>query len=349
MQKITVQAPGSYDRLRIESAPDPVPGPGEVRVRVAHAGVNYADCIVRMGLYESARRYVGWPITPGFEVAGVIDAVGQAGESGEAGDAAGPGAAVLAVTRFSGYASHVVVPRHQVFPIPAGWSSAQAAGFPAVALTAHYALRILAAPRPGAHLLVHSAAGGVGSALCQLGLAAGCRVTAVVGAPHKVAAAERAGAHHVIDKSSTPLWPAARAAAPDGYDAVFDANGVETLQQSYAALRPTGRLVIYGFHSMLPRRGGRPSWPRLILGYLRTPRFNPLQLTGDNKSVMAFNLSYLFERRELLAEAMSDLFALVAQGALAPPEVRVFPFADAAAAHRALESGQTTGKLVLAL
>lgn len=346
MQKITVQAPGSYDRLRFERAPDPVPGPGEVRVRVAHAGVNYADCIVRMGLYESARRYVGWPITPGFEVAGVLDAVGDAGE-----DAAGPGlgAAVLAVTRFSGYASHVVVPRHQVFPIPAGWSSAQAAGFPAVALTAHYALRILAAPRPGAHLLVHSAAGGVGSALCQLGRAAGCRVTAVVGAPHKVAAAERAGAHHVIDKSSTPLWPAARAAAPDGYDAVFDANGVETLQASYAALRPTGRLVIYGFHSMLPRRGGRPSWPRLILGYLRTPRFNPLQLTGDNKSVMAFNLSYLFERRELLAEAMSELFALVAQGALAPPEVRAYPFADVAAAHRALESGQTTGKLVLAL
>ena len=346
MQKITVHAPGSYDRLRIESAADPMPGPGEVRVRVAHAGVNYADCIVRMGLYESARRYVGWPITPGFEVAGVVDAVG---EPGEAGAVLRPGTAVLAVTRFGGYASHVAVPRHQVFPIPAGWSSAQAAGFPAVALTAHYALRVLVAPRPGAQLLVHSAAGGVGSALCQLGRAAGCRITAVVGGPHKVAAAERAGAHHVIDKSSTALWPAARAAAPDGYDAVFDANGVETLQQSYAALRPTGRLVIYGFHSMLPRRGGRPSWPRLILGYLRTPRFNPLQLTGDNKSVMAFNLSYLFERRELLAEAMAELFAQVAQGALAPPEAHVYPFADVAAAHRALESGQTTGKLVLAL
>jgi NADPH:quinone reductase-like Zn-dependent oxidoreductase len=348
VQKITVHAPGSYDRLRVETAADPEPGPGEIRVRVAHAGVNYADCIVRMGLYESARRYVGWPITPGFEAAGVVDAVGDPVGTGAAAELV-PGTAVMAVTRFSGYASHVVVPRHQAFPIPAGWSTAQAAAFPAVALTAHYALRILAAPRPGAHLLVHSAAGGVGSALCQLGRAAGCRVVAVVGAAHKVAAAERAGAHHVIDKSSTPLWPAVRAAAPDGYDAVFDANGVETLSDSYAALRPTGRLVIYGFHSMLPRRGGRPSWPRLILGYLRTPRFNPLQLTGDNKSVMAFNLSYLFERRELLAEAMSELLTLVAEGTLAPPEVRSFPFAEVAAAHRELESGGTTGKLVLAL
>ena len=343
MQKITVHAPGSYDRLRIESAADPMPGPGEVRVRVAHAGVNYADCIVRMGLYESARRYVGWPITPGFEVAGVVDAVG---EPGEAGAVLRPGTAVLAVTRFGGYASHVAVPRHQVFPIPAGWSSAQAAGFPAVALTAHYALRVLVAPRPGAQLLVHSAAGGVGSALCQLGRAAGCRITAVVGGPHKVAAAERAGAHHVIDKSSTALWPAARAAAPDGYDAVFDANGVATLRQSYAHLAPTGRLVIYGFHSMLPH-DGRLNWLRLAWDWLRTPRFNPLDMTQSNRSVLAANLSFLQSEAPRLREGMRWLMQRFESRELQPLPVETFPLERAADAQRRIESGQSIGKIAL--
>jgi NADPH:quinone reductase-like Zn-dependent oxidoreductase len=107
--------------------------------------------------------------------------------------------------------------------------------------------------------------------------------------------------------------------------------------------------VIYGFHSMLPRTGGKPSWLRLAWDYVRTPRFDPLRLTGDNKSVMAFNLSYLFERRELLQGAMAELLAQVADGRLGPPEVRCYPLADVAAAHRDLESGRTTGKLVLTL
>lgn len=346
MLRVRIHRPGSYDRLQLEELPRPRPKAGEVLLRVSHAGVNYADCIVRMGLYESAARYVGWPITPGFEVAGVVEEIGDGVRSVRAGSPA------MAVTRFSGYAGWVVVPEHQVFPIPAQFTPEQAAGFPAVALTAHYALHVLVAPSAGAQILVHSAAGGVGSALCQLGRAAGCRVVGVVGGEHKIAAAERAGAHVVIDKSREPLWQRATAACSagsGGYDAVFDANGRETLRGSYRSLRPTGRLVIYGFHSMLPRTGGKPSWLRLAWDYVRTPRFDPLRLTGDNKSVMAFNLSYLFERRELLQSAMAELLARVADGRLHPPEVRCYPLADVAAAHRDLESGRTTGKLVLAL
>ena len=346
MLRVRIHRPGSYDRLQLEEIPRPRPGPGEVLIRVSHAGVNYADCIVRMGLYESAAKYVGWPITPGFEVAGLVEEIGDGVRSVSA------GLGVMAVTRFSGYAGWVLVPEHQVFPIPAQWTAEQAAGFPAVALTAHYALHVLVAPSAGAQILVHSAAGGVGSALCQLGRAAGCHVVGIVGGQHKIAAAERAGAHVVIDKSREPLWKRVAAACSedsDGYDAVFDANGRETLRGSYNSLRPTGRLVIYGFHSMLPRTGGRPNWLRLAWDYLRTPRFDPLRLTGDNKSVMAFNLSYLFERRELLGSAMRELLARVAEGHIRPPEVRCYPLADVAAAHRDLESGRTTGKLVLTL
>lgn len=109
----------------------------------------------------------------------------------------------------------------------------------------------------------------------------------MVGAAHKVAPARELGANEVIDRSSEELWPAARRHAPAGYDAVFDANGVDTLRQSYRHLAAPGKLVVYGFHSMLPRGGGRPNWLKLAYDYLRTPRFNPLDLTNDNRSVLA--------------------------------------------------------------
>ena len=341
MRKIVIHKAGSYDELRIEEHPDPSPGPGEVLLDVEAAGVNYADCIVRMGLYESAKKYVGWPITPGFEVSGAVVRVGPG-----VADLA-PGARVLAVTRFGGYASRLVVPRHQVFPVPRGFSAADAAGFPAVHMTAYFALFELVRLRPGLRLLVHSAAGGVGGALVQLGKIAGCVVVGVVGAPHKVEAAARLGADAVIDKSREALWPAAERHAPEGYDVVLDANGVETLRESYRHLAPAGKLVVYGFHTMIPRKGGRPSYPRLAIDYLRTPRFNPLDLCNDNRSVLAFNLSYLFHRADLLEEGMTRLAGWIEEGRLKAPPVTTYPLARVADAHRAIESGATVGKLVL--
>lgn len=196
-------------------------------------------------------------------------------------------------------------------------------------------------------MLVHSAAGGVGGALLRLAKIAGCRAVGVVGAAHKVEAANAAGAEAVIDKSADDLWRAAEQIAPKGYDAVFDANGVATLRASYEHLAPMGRLVVYGFHSMLPKRGGRPSSAKLAWDYVRSPRFHPIRMTGENWSVMAFNLSYLFDRRDLLAEAMGRLLAWAAEGRAPPPPVATYPLARVADAHRDLESGRTVGKLVL--
>jgi NADPH:quinone reductase-like Zn-dependent oxidoreductase len=294
-----------------------------------------------MGLYASAKQYVGWPITPGFEFAGSVSAVGE-GVTDLA-----LGAPVLGVTRFGGYATHVKVPRHQVFPRPPALGVAEAAGFPTIFLTAHFALFELAHPRPGATLLIHSAAGGVGGALVQLGKRAGCRVVGVVGGSHKVEVARALGADVVIDKSREDLWARARAEAPRGYDVVLDANGVSTLRQSYRHLASPGKLVVYGFHSMLPQRRGRPSWPRLAWDWLRTPRFDPLRLTGDNASVLAFNLSYLFDRQDILTESMGQLLGWLSEGTLKAPPIRRIPFDQVAEAHRALEGAQTVGKLVL--
>ncbi|AKU97427.1 Alcohol dehydrogenase [Labilithrix luteola] len=340
-RKIVVHTPGGHDRLKLESHPMPSPAPHEVRVDVAAIGVNFADTIVRMGLYESAKEYVGWPITPGFEVSGVVGAVGDGVDDLAVGDE------VFAVTRFGGYASHVVVDRKYVYRKPRHLSHEQAAALPAVYMTGWYALCELAHPRRGQKLLVHSAAGGVGGQLVQIGKILGCEVVGVVGSSHKVASVRENGADHVIDKSRENLWVTAERVAPEGYDVVADANGVSTLRESYGHLRRAGKLVVYGFHSMMPKSGGRPNWPKLAIDFLRTPRFSPLAMTNDSKSVMAFNLSYLFDRLDLLTEAMTQLSTWLAEGKLHAPPVKTYPFADVARAHADLESGQTIGKLVL--
>jgi len=341
MRRVRIRRAGGYERLELEEVADPECGEHEVRVAVEAIGVNYADCIVRMGLYASAKEYVGWPITPGFEVAGRVERVGDGVRGRAVGDR------VIALTRFGGYASRVVVPEHQTFAFPDEWSMEDAAGFAVVFLTADYALFELAHPRKGARLLVHSAAGGVGGALLQLARAHDLVAVGVVGRSEKVDAAKRSGAAHVIDKSAEDLWPAAKRYAPSGYDVVLDANGVSTLGESYRHLRPTGRLVIYGFASMMRQGRGTPSWPKLAMDWLRTPRFDPLDLTNDNKSVMAFNLSYLFDEKERLLEGMQRLMALVADGKIRPPATRAFDLESVADAQRAIESGATTGKLVL--
>lgn len=341
-RRVRIHAAGSYDQLRIEPFTPRDPAADEVHVRVRHAGVNYADTAVRMGLYESAKKYVGWPITPGFEVSGTVARVGAEVRDLAVGDE------VLAFTRFDGYASDVVVPRAQVFRRPAQLSSEEAAAFPAVAMTAWWALFELVHPRPGATVLVHSAAGGVGSMLVQLSKIAGARVVAVVGASHKVEAARALGADVVIDKSREPLWKAAEQASPDGYDVVLDANGVSTLRESWSHLAPAGKLVVYGFHSMMPKKGGLPNWPSLAWDWLRTPRFNPLDMTTSNRSVLAFNLSFLFDRRDILAEGAAQLFGWLEAGRLKMPAVQVYPVEKVADAHRDIESGTTVGKLVLA-
>ena len=341
MKKIVVHRAGSYAELAMESAPDPSPQAGEVLIACQAIGVNYADCIVRMGLYASARELVGWPITPGFEAAGRVLRVGPGVTDLREGDE------VLAVTRFGGYATMICVPRSQVFRRPTQLSTAEAAAFPAVSLTAYFALFELANLRAGQRILVHSAAGGVGTALLALARITGAPAVAVVGATHKVELARALGAEVVIDKSREDLWTSAERAAPRGYRVILDANGAETLRASYRHLGSPGKLVVYGFHTMLPREGGKPRWGRLAIDWLRTPRFDPLAMTNENRSVLAFNLSYLFEEQGFLAEAMGRLLGWVSSGEMPAPKVTTYPFDRVADAHRDLESGQTTGKLVL--
>lgn len=338
---VTIKKRGSYDRLELAEAPSLQPGAGDVVIDVKAIGVNYADCVVRMGLYASAKEFVGWPITPGFEVAGIVKELGEDVTDLAVGDR------VYGVTLFFGYASEVCVSRNKVFAIPPGLSFEQAAGVPAVYLTAYYGLVELARPRAGQSVLIHSAAGGVGGSLVQLAKVHGCKVTGVVGGAHKVETVRKHGADHVIDKSSEDLWSAAERYAPRGYDIICDANGVATLKGSYDHLRTPGKLVVYGFHTMMPKTGGKPNWLKLIVSYLRTPRFNPLDMTQTSKSVLSFNLSYLFEEQWFLDEAMTRIGELLTSGDISAAPVTIYPLNRVADAHRDLESAKTVGKLIL--
>jgi synaptic vesicle membrane protein VAT-1 len=341
MHKIVIHRPGGYEQLKYEEHPDPTPGKGEVLIETSSIGVNYADCCVRFGVYESAKKYVGWPIIPGFELAGTIKQLGPDVTDFSVGQQ------VFALVRFGAYATRVVAPTAQVFPLPRGFSLREAGGFATVFLTAYHALYQCVRLRPGMTVLIHSAAGGVGSALAQLVRLAGCRTIGIVGSSHKIDYAKALGCDVVIDKSRENLWRALETAAPEGVDIACDAIGPATLRESYRHLRPTGRLITYGFGSMLPNQGGRLSYLRALWGLWKMPRFNPLTMVGENKGVIGFNLSFLFDRHDLLGEAMTELLRWADEGKIHPLPTTNYPLADAAKAHQALDSGKTTGKLVL--
>lgn len=336
MKKIIIEKTGSYDQLKLQEFFLSEPAENEVLIEVHACGVNFADVCVRMGVYSSANELATWPITPGFEVAGIVKAVGSKVSKFAIGQR------VVALTFFGGYATHVKVAEDYALIIPDNLSFTQAAAIPAVFLTAYYALFELVHPKPNDLLLIHSAAGGVGSALVQLGKLVGCKVVGIVGASHKVDFVKSLGADRVIDKSKEDLWKDI-----GDFDAVFDANGVETLRKSYQHVRPGGKLVVYGFHTMFSKGRGTVNWVKAAWDYLRTPRFNPLKMTRDNRSVLAFNLSYLFGKTDLLRGHLEKISNWMVEGKLSPPPIKTYSLETAGEAHKDLESGMTIGKLVL--
>ncbi|MFA5140266.1 MAG: zinc-binding dehydrogenase [Elusimicrobiota bacterium] len=324
MRRIVVKKPGGHEALELVESPDPVPGPGQVLVRVKNAGVNYADCLVRMGLYSAAKGL--YPVAPGFEFAGSID-----------------DEPVFGITRFGAYSDRVAVPKEQIWPCPEGWSPADCAALPATALTAYHGLMEVARVRPGETVLIHSAAGGMGCALVQMCRILGLKSIAVVGSRAKVRLPEQLGADRVLVRSSK-LW----SEVEEGVDVIFDANGVSTLRPGFEHLAPNGRLVVYGFAEMLPRAQATPSLLRLLWNRARVPSFSPLELTAGNKTVAGFNVVHLFHRIGLARKAMSDILAWIRDGKYKKVPVKTFPAEQAGKAHQELESGRTVGKLVLA-
>jgi alcohol dehydrogenase len=340
---------GSLGRLarRTESLPDP--GPGEARIAVKAIGLNFADVFACLGLYSATPPAA---FVPGLEFAGVVEALGPPSESSGPPPAhvPHPGDPVIGLARFGAYATAVNADVRYLRPIPAGWTFAEAAAYPVQALTAWYALVELGAVTRGAGVLVQSAAGGVGlNALAILGHF-DARAVAVVGRAAKRAfLAERFGLPPdrivVRDRRTfgSQLDAALAAAGLDGFDLALDAVAGPYFEPAYARLRPEGRLVLYGAADFMPA-GNRTTYARLAFRYLRRPRLDPLRMISENRSVMAFNLIWLWDRVDRLASLYAQMSRVVRD---APFVGRRFDFAEASAALRYLQSGESVGKVVL--
>ncbi len=340
VKRIVIRKPGGHAAFQMETARIHAPGPSEVQVAVKACGVNFADIAVRLGLYAAAKGL--YPLCPGLEFAGLVEAVGDDVSS------VGVGDAVFGASRFGAYATTVNCPETQLWHLPENWDFLRGATFPVAYLTACYGLHEVGHLKTPDTVLVHSAAGGVGTALLHLLRINGNRAVGVVGTPEKKEAARRAGATEVIDKRTDELWARARQISPRGYDVILDANGAATLKGSYRHLSPGGRLLIYGFASMFSH-SGRKNPLKLLWYYFRTPRFNPFDLTGTNRTISGFNLIYLFDRVSLFRKIMDQLLSWDAKVLIPPMPVRVFPFEAVSLAHQAIESGRSVGKLALVI
>lgn len=311
-KRVRIYKKGGWDRLTIEEFDCPEPKANEVKINVKAAGINFADVSVRQGLYSSANQFVGFPITPGFEVAGTVAATGKSVRDLK------PGDHVLAGVFFGGYSSEVIAKAQYVRKLPVDLSFAEAAGLLAVFATSYHASHWLPRIHPGSVALVHSVAGGVGLSLTQMLKDLGCTVVGVVGSSHKTKVAKEYGVDVVIDKSRVDLWAVAEKESPKGYDLIYDPNGVSTFKQSYGHLAQCGTLFVYGFQSMLSKTNGRQNPLVLARDYLRTPRFSPFDMVKANKGVMGFNISYLFERQDILGEGLDFIIDKFADGTFRP-------------------------------
>jgi NADPH:quinone reductase-like Zn-dependent oxidoreductase len=336
MRQVVISRYGRPEVLEVREAPDPVAGEGEVRIAVRTAGVNFADVLARMGLYPDAPKP---PAVVGYEVAGVVDAVG-AGVT-----RVHPGDRVMALTRFGGYATSVVAPEASVFPVPAGVSDAEAAALPVNYLTALVALYRLANIAPGETVLIHGAAGGVGIAATQL---ANLRRATIVGTASaaKHDALRAFGVRVAIDPRVADVAQEVMAfTGGRGVDVVLDPIGGRSFATSYQLLAPLGRLVLYGVSAVAP--GERRSWWRAARTLLEMPAFRPLSLMNRNRGVFGLNLGRLWGEQRQLAAGMQLLLQELESGRLRPVVARTFPLDRAAEAHRFLQSRASIGKVVL--
>jgi NADPH2:quinone reductase len=316
MRAIQVERHGGPEVLELREVPEPLPGPGEVRVRVAAAGQNYADILWRLGMYPGAEL----PAVPGMEVAGTVDAVGPGVEWPRVGDRV---AALL--FRGGGYAEAAVAPAAHCVALPDGWSFEQGAAFLLQHLTAWHGLTTMGRAAPGEVCVVHAAAGGVGGAAVELARHLGLAVVATASTAEKRAVGLALGADAAADYEGF----VEQVRAFGGADLVLESVGGHVLKRSLECLKPFGRLVAIGF------AGRRPA------------SVSEADLVAGTRTVAGFHLSAVAARPGLLRSSAEALVRLVDAGTLSIRVGARFPLAAAAQAHQLMESRASQGKILL--
>ncbi len=338
MRQVWIGRKGESSVLELREGASPEPGPGQVKVRVAAAGVNFADIMMRRGLYPDAPAL---PAVPGYEVAGEVVAVGTGA------DPAWVGRSVVAMCNFGGYSEEICLNEAMVWPVPAGIDMVAAAALPVNYLTAWQMIRVMAPAGSGDTVLVHSAAGGVGQAVVQL---CGLSEVTVLGSasPAKHSLLRAQGLVHVFDSRARDFAAAVRVATDGrGVDIALEPRNGRWIMESYQSLAKCGRLVLFGFSAAARgRRSGTLSALRTLAG-VPWLKLNPIRLMNDNKSLGGVNLGRMWDQQARTARWMESLLELLAAGRIAPVIDRVLPFSAAATAHDRLENRQNIGKVIL--
>jgi NADPH2:quinone reductase len=320
MKAIRVHEYGGPTALSYQEVETPEPGPGQARVKIEAAGLNFIDTYHRTGQYPS-----DLPITPGVEGAGVVDAIGPDVTGVTEGDR------VAYVMQPGAYAEYAIVDDWKLVPIPDNLDTQPAAAAMLQGMTAHYLSYSTYPLQEGDVALVHAAAGGVGHLLVQMAKKRGARVIGTVSTEEKARLTREAGADEVIRYTETDFEAETRRLTNDrGVDVVYDSVGKTTFDKSLNCLRPRGYLVLYGQSS----------------GAVEP--FNP-QILNQKGSLFLTRPSlgdYVATRAELLQRA-NELFTWMANGELDVRADETFPLQEAAEAHRYLEGRQTKGKVLL--
>jgi NADPH:quinone reductase-like Zn-dependent oxidoreductase len=332
---------GGYEVLQVQERHDPPVGPGEVRIAVKAAGINFADTMARLGLYPDAPKP---PCVLGYEVAGVVESVGEGVSAHAVGDR------VMAGTRFGGQAELVTVPEIQALPLPERLSFEQGAAFPVNYGTAYAALIVMGSLREGSRLLIHAAAGGVGIAATQIAANAGAEIFGTA-SPAKHEAIRAQGVKHAIDYRNQDFeQETMRLTGGEGVDLIIDALGPTSFRKDYRLLRPGGRLVMYGL-SEVTGESGR-DLPAMLKGLFKMPLatvpwWKSLLVMNENKGVFGLNMLKWWEREGSLDRVTEPLMADLEAGRLEPVVAEAFPFEQAGDAHKFIAERRNVGKVVL--
>ena len=283
MHAIWIKKFGGPEVLEVRQGSDPEPGPGQVRVSVRACGLNFAEVLARQGMYRDAPKP---PCVVGYEGAGQVDAVGPGVTGYKVGDR------VVYMSRFGGHASSVVVSEPQLLPMPEGMSFEEGAALPVNYLTAYHMLFAVRRIRSGDRVLIHMAAGGVGTAVLQLCRTVAGVVTIGTASAKKHDYVKGHGADHVIDYRSVDyVEEVRRITGRRGVDVVLDALGGPDWTKGYSLLAPGGLLVAFGLANA--NVGGKRRLFHALGQILRSPRFGCMTLMNDNKGVAGVNIGHL--------------------------------------------------------
>ncbi len=341
MRAVVLTGTGGPEVLQVQERPDPEVDPGEVRIAVRAAGINFADTMARVGLYPDAPKT---PCVLGYEVAGEIETVGEGVSGHKVGDR------VIAGTRFGGQAELATVPAEQALPLPDRLSFEQGAAFPVNYGTAYAALTVMGGMREGDRVLIHAAGGGVGIAATQLARNAGAEVfgTASSG-KHEAIRAQ--GVQHAIDYRSQDFEAEVmRITGGEGVDVIIDAIGPTSFRKDYRLLRSGGRMVMYGLSESTS--AGARDLPATLKSLLKMPLatmpwWKSLTMMNENKGVFGLNMLSWWDREGNLDRVTEPLLADLESGRIDPLVAEAFPFDRAGEAHEFIAQRRNVGKVVL--